>query len=190
MTSHRSCRTASAMILIVAFSGFGCEMPAARDRREKTEKARAQVGRICEELDRQTTETGSYDRVKPDDIKETDPWGTAIKVDYSSGGVAETILVRSAGPDRQFHTPDDVVQHGMTANFKGVGQAVKDNAGEVASDVGKGLVEGAAEGAKEVAKDAAASVKAKARGVKESVKGVIKGKEEPKEPSESENQDQ
>ena len=129
----------------------GCDNGAAR--RAATQKAQAQVGRIAEELDKKTTLTGSYIRVEENAIKETDPWGTPLEVSYSQGGVAETLTVRSAGPDKMFHTDDDVVGSGMSANFKGVGNAIKNNAQETAANVAKGAVKGAVEGAKETIKE-------------------------------------
>src|SRR5262245_26019521 len=107
-----------ALIALVALALIGCDNGAAR--REAIEKARAQVQRIVEDLDNRTTESGVYVRVKDDEIKESDPWGTRVQISYSQGGVAETVSARSAGPDRQFHTDDDLVAQGMSANLKGI----------------------------------------------------------------------
>lgn len=120
---------------------FGCA-----DRKADALK---QVQRLTQELDQQTTKTGVYVRAKDVDIKEKDPWGTPIQVRYSQGGVAEIVRVRSAGPDREFNTPDDVAAQAMSANFKGIGEGVKEHAGETASNVAKGLVKGTVQGLKE-----------------------------------------
>src|SRR5579872_5703723 len=40
------------------------------------ERAEAQVQRIAEDLDKRTTPTGVYVRVKPGEIKDNDPWGS------------------------------------------------------------------------------------------------------------------
>ncbi len=133
--------------------GFlGCDSSASK--REIVEKARAQVQRIADELDSKTTETGIYIRVKEDEVKESDPWGTPVQVSYSQGGVSEMVHVRSAGPDRLLQTEDDVVAMGMTANLKGIGEGIKKNTEDTAAKAAKGLVNGAVEGIKESVKDA------------------------------------
>lgn len=137
-----ACLTAAALIAAV-----GCEDREARQA--AIDKAHAQVNRIAEDLDKRTTETGVYVRVKENEIKENDRWGTRIKVSYSQGGVAETVSVRSAGPDREFHTDDDIVAQGMTANLKGVGEGIKKNIGEAAENVARETVKGAIGGMKD-----------------------------------------
>lgn len=130
-----------------AFVAAGCGDDRSRER------ANAQVQRLADDLDAKTTETGVYIRVKQGEIKETDPWGTPIKVNYSQGGVAETIEVRSAGADREFHTSDDLVAQRMVANLKGIGEGIKKNAEATAASAAKGLVKGTVEGVKESIKD-------------------------------------
>ena len=138
----------AASLLITA----GCDNGAAR--RAAIEKAEAQVRRIAAELDKRTTETGVYVRVKEGEVKEGDPWGKRVEVSYSQGGVAEVVRVRSAGPDREFDTKDDVVAEGMSANLKGIGEGIKRNAEETAANAAKGIVRGTVEGVKESIKDA------------------------------------
>ena len=113
------------------------------------EKATAQVNRIAEKLDKKTTKAGAYVRVDEDEIKERDPWGTKIQVSYSQGGLAEVVSVRSAGPDCEFHTSDDIVRECMTANLKGIGEGIKENIGETAAEAAKGAVKGTVDGVKE-----------------------------------------
>jgi hypothetical protein len=127
--------------LVLALAGCGTDNSA--------ERATAQVQRIADDLDRRTTETGVYIRVDDDEFKETDPWKTRIQVAYSQGGVAETVEVRSAGPDREFYTSDDIVAARMVANLKGIGEGIRKNAEETAANVAKGVVKGTVEGAKE-----------------------------------------
>jgi len=122
-------------------------------RRAAIEKAQAQVRRIAENLDKRTTETGVYIRVEEDDIKETDPWGTRLNITYSQGGIAEMVVVRSAGPDRRFQTDDDLTAQGVAANLKGIGEGIKKNAEATAANAAKGAVRGAIEGVKESVKD-------------------------------------
>jgi len=115
------------------------------------ERAEAQIQRLADDLDARTTDTGIY--IREDDVRETDPWGKRIKVTYSQGGVAEMIEVRSAGPDGEFHTTDDLVAQRMAANLKGIGEGIKRNAEATAAGAARGLVKGAVEGAKESIKD-------------------------------------
>jgi len=138
---------AAVLIAVWLLTATGCNDRAARQA--AIDKANAQVRRIADDLDKRTTETGVYLRVKKDEIKETDPWGTAIQVSYSQGGVAEVVTVRSAGPDREFHTDDDLVAQGMSANLKGIGQGIKKNVEDTAARAAKGVVRGTVDGVKE-----------------------------------------
>lgn len=147
-------RYLASLLMVVVL--LGCD---GGERQAKIDAAAAQVRRIAEDLDKRTTETGVYLRIKDDELKEVDPWGTPIKVVYSQGGIAETLVVRSAGPDRQMHTADDIQANGMTANLKGVGEGIKKNAEETAANVAKGAVKGAVSGMKESVKEALARKK-------------------------------
>jgi hypothetical protein len=113
------------------------------------DRAAAQVERIADELDAKTTAAGVYVRLKDGEVKELDPWRTPIRVTYSQGGIAEVIDVRSAGPDREFHTSDDISQVRMAANFKGLGEGIRKNVEETAASAAKGAVRGALQGARE-----------------------------------------
>lgn len=133
------------MFLYVKFEGAARK----NERDPILEQARAQVSRVVTDLDTQTTSTGVYKKADPDQIQEKDPWGHPLKVDYAQGGFAETVTVRSAGPDGVYHSGDDVVASGMSANLKGVGEGLKQNAQETSSNVAKGLVKGTVDGVKE-----------------------------------------
>ena len=139
--------------LLACFTG--CENRAALQQawRAAIEKAEAQVERIAEELDKRTTEAGVYVRVKDGEVNEKDPWGTPIKVSYSQGGVAEVLSVRSAGPDHEFNTDDDLVAQGLAMNLKGIGEGLKQNIEETAAKAAKGIVKGTVEGVKESIRD-------------------------------------
>ena len=145
-------RYLGSMLVLVAV--IGCDSGAARDRQAKIDAATAQVRRIAEDLDSRTTETGVYIRVKDHEMTEVDPWGSPIDVVYSQGGVAETFVVRSAGPDREAHTADDIQAGGMAANLKGLGEGIKKNAEETAANAAKGAVEGTVSGVKESVREA------------------------------------
>ena len=133
-------------------------------------RAQSQVGRLADHFDRQTTPTGVYIRPANNQAGERDPWGTAIIVEYSQGGIAEIVTVTSAGPDREFHSTDDVSTFRQSTNLKGVGEGIKKHAGEVAGEMAKGAVEGAVDGVKE-------SLKEGAQDVKEGLKKVLPKKQ-------------
>ncbi len=142
------------------------------------ERARLQVGRLADHFDRQTTPAGVYVRPNNNQAGENDPWGTAIIVEYSQGGMAEIVTVTSAGPDREFHSADDISTFRQSTNLKGVGEGIKQHAGEVAGEMAKGAVKGAVEGVKE-------SVKEGVQDAKEGLKKVL-----PKKKPESAKQEQ
>jgi hypothetical protein len=134
---------------IVFLSFAGC----ANKTREQIGQASAQVQRLTEDLDRRTTDEGVYIRVDEKDINEVDPWGTRLQVVYSQGGVAETLVVRSAGPDREFHTADDIQTTAGTVNFKGVGAGIQKGVEKTAAGAAKGFVKGTVTGVKESIQD-------------------------------------
>lgn len=123
---------------------------------QRAADAGAQVSRWAEELDSRTTEAGVYVRHPANQLPEDDPWGTPLNVTYAQGGLAETLTVRSAGPDRVFHTPDDIVAQRSVVNLKGIGKGAKDSIEEFAHKGARGLMKGAAEGIKESVQEALA----------------------------------
>ncbi len=139
-------------ITLVLF--FGCSA----DNRD-VDRVRSQVGRLADHFDRQTTATGVYIRPANNQAGERDPWGTEIIVEYSQGGMAEVVTVTSAGPDRELHSKDDISTFRQSTNFKGVGEGIKQNAGDVAGEIAKGAVKGAVEGVKDSAKEGVQDVK-------------------------------
>jgi hypothetical protein len=140
-------RKVRAALPLAIFATFGCE---AFDSRP--EQARAILRRTADELDAQTTKTGSYVRDQQGMLAQTDPWGTKLRLAYSSGGVAEELNVSSAGPDKEFDTDDDIAEQRMTATLAGVGEGIKENVGEVAKNAASGAVEGAVDGMKKAVK--------------------------------------
>ena len=124
----------------------------AADRRG--DEARGQVTRWAEQLHAQTTDAGVYVRHAGDQLPENDPWGTPLAVAYTRGGFAETLAVRSAGPDRAWFTHDDIVEQRSVVNLKGIGKGAKENVEEFAHDAARGLATGAVEGLKEAVQPA------------------------------------
>jgi hypothetical protein len=121
---------------------------------QRAADARAQVSRWAEQLHAQTTEAGVYIRHPANQLPENDPWGTPLNVTYSQGGFAETLTVRSAGPDRVFHTLDDIEAKRSVVNLKGIGKGAKENVEEFTHNAARGLTKGAAEGIKETVQEA------------------------------------
>lgn len=142
-----------AVVLAIALAAVAWKGPRAVFQ-QRDVKAEAQVARVVEDLDRRTTSTGVYDRTAADAIHEVDPWRTPLKVVYSQDGVSENVVVSSAGPDRTFHTDDDISRQGIAINLRGVGIGVKQNAEETASNVARGLVRGTVDGVKQSVKEA------------------------------------
>lgn len=140
----------SCALLLLGFSACN-PGPSQRDAIQRTTN---QVERIAGELDRQTTDTGVYVQAAAKQIQERDAWGNPLQIVYAQGGVAETVTVRSAGPDRELGTKDDIVASCTSVNLKGVGEGIKQNAEETATSAAKGLVKGLVEGAKETIRDA------------------------------------
>ena len=150
-----SCRAVSSSTLVMPvllFLSSGCGDGAARQA--AIDQTQSQVLRMAADLDKMTTETGSYDRARQAGVQENDSWGTPIEIRYAQGGVVEEVTVRSAGPDKQFHTGDDLVAKGMSASLKGLGEGIKKNAEETSANVAKGLVKGTVAGVKDAVKDA------------------------------------
>jgi hypothetical protein len=121
---------------------------------KRTAKAHAQVTRWAEQLHGQTTGAGVYVRHPGNQLAEHDPWGTPLSVAYAQGGFAETVTVRSAGPDRTFYTEDDIVAQRTVVNLKGIGTGAKETVEEFAHKSARGLTKGAAEGIKDTIREA------------------------------------
>jgi|GEM_PF-5651970 len=123
------------------------------EEKRKLEKlidlTRAKTERWADKLDSTTTDTGVYIHWETDTLPEQDEWGNDLKVQYSQGGMAETIKVRSNGPDSISHTKDDIIATRISANLKGVGEGIKKNIEEVSEKGAKGFVKGAIQGFRE-----------------------------------------
>lgn len=91
-----------------------------RAREEAAKKLRdgdALVHSFAERTAQNTDPSGGFKR--HEGLTEVDPWGTALKVDYKQDGTSEIMTVRSAGPDTQFDTQDDLTRTRATSNFWG-----------------------------------------------------------------------
>ncbi|MBN1911335.1 MAG: hypothetical protein JW818_16450 [Pirellulales bacterium] len=140
----------SLAVLACSLCTIGCTDRNAEAKRAKVE---AQVQRWADKLDAQTTETGVYIRPQKPELPEKDAWDQALIVEYSQGGVAEMLVVRSFGPDGVSHTEDDITARRTAVNLKGAGEGIKKNIGETAEEATKGVMRGVVKGAKEGLKD-------------------------------------
>src|SRR5439155_9126093 len=91
-----------------------------RDAESRKAEARSQVTRWADQLHSQTTEAGIYVRHPGNQLPEADPWDTPLQLTYAQGGFSETLTVRSAGPDREFYTEDDILVQRSVVNLKGI----------------------------------------------------------------------
>lgn len=154
MCSRFSTPRVGQWMTVVALAVFaGCS---SAQMEKDLEQARAKTRSWADRLDSQTTDTGTFIRHQGDQLPDKDPWGTALRVRYSRGGVSEVVTVSSAGPDRQFDTDDDVIEERWSTNLAGVGEGVKKNVGEVAENAAAGMVKGTMKGVKEGIRDSLA----------------------------------
>jgi hypothetical protein len=127
--------------------------------KQRVADAHTQVTRWAEQLHAQTTEAGVYLRHPANQLPENDPWGTPLNVAYNHSGFAETLSVRSAGPDGVFYTEDDILAQRSVVNLSGIGKGAKDSIEEFAQNGARGLTKGVAQGIKESLHDATAEKK-------------------------------
>ena len=101
-----SCSTVMLIAVLALTSGCG------EAERVKILDTRSQVQRIADDLYNRSSSTGFCERIMASEEEIIDAWGTPIEIDISTGGNATRIKVRSAGPDRQLNTVDDLVDWG------------------------------------------------------------------------------
>lgn len=137
------------VLLLLAVGGWAVfRAPTKPPEDPLVSEARRLVATWADKLDQQTNDTGVYVRWPNATLPEDDPWGRPLRVEYSQGGVAEHVTVRSAGPDGEERTSDDMVATRHAVNLKGIGTGVKKNAEETSKNAAKGAVKGLVEGTK------------------------------------------
>src|SRR5438552_7129152 len=114
---------------------------------DRPDRARALVREWAETLDGQTDETGGF--LRHQGATANDPWGRPLDISYSEGGFAETLTVRSAGPDGVSYTDDDIIEKRTKVTAHGIGRGIKKNTAEMAEKAGEGLSKGVIKGVKE-----------------------------------------
>ena len=83
-----------------------------KEAREAAERARASetAGRLVDEFAKDVDSDGRFVRKQPEGpLPETDAWGRPFRLAYQPGNFSDTLEVRSAGPDGEWKTWDDVV---------------------------------------------------------------------------------
>jgi hypothetical protein len=155
LTEVRLTAIAVTLLLLVGW----IVLASSRSRAEKRQTTDKHVTALAERLDAQV-ERGRYKRIDPAAVTETDSWGHPIRVEYREEGVAERLIVRSAGRDGVFDTDDDIRANRILMNAKGVGESLHDGTASVAKEAAKGVL----------------------RGVKEEVKDTFKRKTDPDKP--------
>lgn len=99
----------------------GLEIPSlpSEEREEAAKRLRdgdALVQSFTDQIN-QPDSNGGFKRYEG--LTETDPWGIRLKVDYKQDGINEIMTVRSAGPDAEFDTKDDLIRTRSASNFWG-----------------------------------------------------------------------
>ena len=84
-----------------------------REKAARLEAGRAETSeiatRLIDELAKTVDADGRFIRRPDGALPETDAWGRPFRLSYRSGTISETLEVRSAGPDGEYQTRDDVV---------------------------------------------------------------------------------
>lgn len=84
-----------------------------REKKAKLEAERAATSetavRLADEFAKDTDSDGRYVRKPEGALPETDAWGRQFRLAYKPGRLSDGLEVRSAGPDGEWSTRDDVV---------------------------------------------------------------------------------
>jgi hypothetical protein len=101
------------------FSGPTAEEAAAQKQKaqDQLKEADQLVARYAEETEKNAT-SGGFKR--SEGLRDPDPWGNQIKIDYHQEWFQEVATVRSAGPDGKFETSDDLTRVRQTSNPAGI----------------------------------------------------------------------
>jgi hypothetical protein len=96
------------VIVIVVIADWRVKEKYARREAERAKASETAV-KLVDEFARDTDSDGRFVR-KPEGLQpETDVWGRPFRLDYKPGRFSDGLEVRSAGPDGEWNTWDDVV---------------------------------------------------------------------------------
>lgn len=88
-----------------------------RFKEQQLRDADALVQEMAEHLQKNATSKG-FTRIEG--ATELDPWGNALRIDYSQDWFDEIATIRSAGPDGKMDTFDDIIRTKKTSNVNGI----------------------------------------------------------------------
>jgi hypothetical protein len=84
-----------------------------REKEAKREAERAatseSAARLADEFAKDTDPAGRFVRKREGPLEESDLWGCPFRLEYKPGTLSDGLEVRSAGPDGEWGTRDDVV---------------------------------------------------------------------------------
>lgn len=82
-----------------------------KDAQRETERAATSetAARLADAFAKDTDPDGRYVRKPEGPLPETDAWGRPFRLAYTPGRLSDGLEVRSAGPDGEWDTADDVV---------------------------------------------------------------------------------
>lgn len=92
-----------------------------KKRAAQVEQARLDVDRWADQLDQRLDEKDRY--IAPEPPLPVDSWGRSLAVAYGDEPWGESLTARSAGPDGQFDTEDDIVAWRKNVRTGDVGRA-------------------------------------------------------------------
>jgi len=116
---------------------------------EEFKLTRERLNTWAEKLDRKIKPSGVYIQWESDTLPELDGWGTPIKIEYRNEGIAEKVVIKSAGRDKAWNTKDDLHTSRIQINGKGIGEGIKEHAGSISKNIAKETISGAKEGVSE-----------------------------------------
>ena len=147
---------------IIVLSQFGWSSEEEIETKKKLKK-------WAETLDQEVKPSGVYIKRDSEVLPDLDGWGTSLKVKYRNEGIAQILVVYSAGEDKKWDTEDDLRVQKMQINAAGIGEGIKEHASEVAGEAAKGV----ASSVKEEASEISNSIKGKLAEEKEKKIGII-----------------
>jgi hypothetical protein len=96
------------VVVIVLIADWRAREKYARREAERAEASEI-VARVADEFAEDVDSEGRFVRKPEGQLHETDVWGRPIRLAYKPGTLSDGLEVRSAGPDGEWQTRDDVV---------------------------------------------------------------------------------
>ncbi len=96
------------VVIVILVLDWRSQEKKARQEAERTATSETAT-RLADEIAKDTDPNGRFVRKPVGPLSETDAWGRALRLDYQPGTLSDGLEVRSAGPDGEWNTRDDVV---------------------------------------------------------------------------------